>query len=561
MGFIKCLAFLALIFPIGSLCAEESPEIGRIFYHIARKDYNRAIDEYLTYHEKTYAHRFDVLQEFATHLIESGIQSPDAETQILSLYGLGMSGLPTGVNILSRAIQSEHPYVQALTLQLLGKMYDDHVDDLLSQALHSNFLMIRFEALFQLASRKSSVTLGNIESLLNRLPKPFHVFFPELFAVHHTPESVSALKKMISDSYPPLRLATIAAVIKHQIDELLPSIRSMATHPSPSEQEACATALGYMRDLSSLDRLKQMSEASHFEAKLASLRSLCFLGYEEYEKKVIEEAKGKNLFTIPLLGELAGGNELLKELCKDPDQNVRINAAIALLMKKDDACMDVLHEIFTLGDKQLGLTPHHSMGHTLFAWKTIPLASVKSDMRENVLAVTLQFLSELLKASIDLPEEQFLKIANDLFQAQQNVFAPLLMHLLEQRATDGCIALLKRKTQELGNPLVRSYANLALYRLGIEGPYRENVMSWINHSKELDMIRFLPIADRKSKESAPITPYQLTPEESSSLLIESFETIASKHEPESIVHLLKTMRDGNEKNRYALSGLLIRATQ
>jgi hypothetical protein len=53
----------------------------------------------------------------------------------------------------------------------------------------------------------------------------------------------------------------------------------------------------------------------------------------------------------------------------------------------------------------------------------------------------------------------------------------------------------------------------------------------------------------------------LTPEETSKLLVDSYMTIASRRNEKSITFLLEAIQQGNPINRYALMGLLMRATE
>ena len=57
------------------------------------------------------------------------------------------------------------------------------------------------------------------------------------------------------------------------------------------------------------------------------------------------------------------------------------------------------------------------------------------------------------------------------------------------------------------------------------------------------------------------SPYDLTPEDNSRLLIETYQSLAEKQADRSIDLLLEAMKDGNPKNRYVLAGLLLRALQ
>ena len=108
-------------------------------------------------------------------------------------------------------------------------------------------------------------------------------------------------------------------------------------------------------------------------------------------------------------------------------------------------------------------------------------------------------------------------------------------------------------------PLIRAYCNLALYRMGKEGPYGDYLKEWIDRNKNSEMIRFRPLIpmDKRLGDS----PHELTPEDSSRLLIEAYQTLAEKQQGSSIEILLEAMRDGNPKNRYVLAGLLLRTLQ
>jgi hypothetical protein len=55
--------------------------------------------------------------------------------------------------------------------------------------------------------------------------------------------------------------------------------------------------------------------------------------------------------------------------------------------------------------------------------------------------------------------------------------------------------------------------------------------------------------------------YTLTSEETSQLLIDSFVAVASRQDEKSIDFLIKAIKLGSTQNRYALVGLLMRATE
>ncbi len=99
---------------------------------------------------------------------------------------------------------------------------------------------------------------------------------------------------------------------------------------------------------------------------------------------------------------------------------------------------------------------------------------------------------------------------------------------------------------------------MALYRLGEEGPYADNLYAWIKQSAHEDFIQLRPVIPWELDDEK--TSYKIAPHETSRLLIESFEALTRKQDNYGIHGLLEAIRHGNNKNKYALAGLLIRAS-
>jgi hypothetical protein len=165
----------------------------------------------------------------------------------------------------------------------------------------------------------------------------------------------------------------------------------------------------------------------------------------------------------------------------------------------------------------------------------------------------------MLTQAIELSEETFLKIAQLLLSSKQADLIPLLTNLLENLQTPAAITLLKENATRAGDPLARAYCSLALYRLKEEGPWEENVNGWAKRNLGTEMIQFRPIVPIDQRVTR--SPFELTPEDHSRLLIETFQTIADRHEESGIALLLDALEKGNPKNRYVLAGLLLRALQ
>ena len=107
--------------------------------------------------------------------------------------------------------------------------------------------------------------------------------------------------------------------------------------------------------------------------------------------------------------------------------------------------------------------------------------------------------------------------------------------------------------------MIRDYCHLALFRLKQPGPYEEHVNHWVMNQKGADLIQLKQLLPWKYRLEQ--SDYALSAEETSRLLIESFLTIAGQRDEKSIAFLLEAIQMGNPYNRYALMGLLMKATE
>jgi len=56
------------------------------------------------------------------------------------------------------------------------------------------------------------------------------------------------------------------------------------------------------------------------------------------------------------------------------------------------------------------------------------------------------------------------------------------------------------------------------------------------------------------------TSFELTPDDSARLLIESYQALSDRHEEECIDILIKALQGGNPKNRCVIAGLILKST-
>lgn len=550
-------AFLATVALLLGSAPVNKYHIG---YLMQKKKAVEAVDLYEEYRSQLGRHDFEVLEQLGMILLDEGARSDDSEKQLMSIFGSGIAGIFGQIDILEAGILSSHMETQLASIQALARLQDDRSEELLNRAMSSEFLYARMEAAYGLAGRKARTAVGQIEGLMHRLPREMRVFFPEFFAMIGTQEAILALRELLDDPQMHVKVAALLSVARYGRDDLLPIIRSMATHSNPAELEAAAYALGALRDSKSIEKLERLMVSAFPQVQVTTLLSLYMLGDPRGQKGLEKLALEENLFAITALGQIPGAEEVVVKLLKSPSETVRINAGVALLKLRDPRCLQPIFEILVRDGRGLGIEPHYSLGHALVSWKLTPLAKQKAlEGMYDLMAVSLSVREQVLIDCLELPERDFLRIAEGIFHSKQTELVPLLTTLVQNLGTPEAIDLLQKKAETAGAPLIRTYCSLALYRMHQVGPYEEQLRSWIRSSQSGELIRFRPVALRKR--NSENGGFEITPEEGSRLLIEAYQALAERHEIDSIELLLEGIKTGNPKNRYVLAGLLLHAMQ
>ncbi len=538
-------------------CSEDDIVSRQVIYQVQAGHLKEAVDLYMQTYKKNRSHNTELLHNMGLLLIDQGWRSSDLETQVMALFGAGISAHDSTMYILEAGLRNPIPQIQLLSLNLLSKYQHDDADEALNLVLGSNELLIRFEALAHLTEKKHPKAFGQIEALMSKVPAQLHPLFPPFFAKLGGPRALAALKRLLAHPDQDVRIAAILSAAKYGQDELLPQIRILATHHEIPQQEACAVALGLFKDSTSLPQLQKMAKSTSPNLQIAALLSLYKLGLRESKEPLQNIAKKDNLFAIYALGEIAGTESCLKELLDSSQLNVRVNAAMSLLKRKDPACLKVLAQVLIYDSTDVCLNNISSVGKGLAAFKAIPSAQQNFASQSLAYELTLSIKEDIMEQSLALSEKDFLSLAERIFIYQQNDLIPTTVHLLTQLQTPKSIELLKNYQQKAGAPLVRNYCNLALCQLKEPGPYQELLSQWVVKQQNLELINFRSYVPWEFRELE--TKFELTPHESSGLLIEAFEMFAKQQEDKGIEIILEAMANGNSKNRYALAGLLIRA--
>ena len=527
-------------------------------YLMQQNRIEESIDRYRSLTEISGRHDFELLQQLGLVLLQKGIHSEDPQVFLMTLFGAGLSNSARALEILEKGLVYPDPQVQLLTINFIARQEDDRADELLNRAMSSDFLATRMEAAFHLAMRKHPHAVGQIEGLMFR-PPAFKPYFPPLFALIGTNDATSVLKRLIEDTDPQVRVESILQVASMGRDDFLPLLRKRLSLSNISELEASIYSIGVLKDSSSLTKLKKLAASTTESIRIAATLALHRLGDRSAIPALIDMANNRNLFAIASLGAISESEETLAEIVKSGDLQLRINAGVALLQLRDPRCFLGVREMLIQDARDLAFHPYSSVGRTQSAWKAVPSAELRSKDPTVDLSFSQAMREHLLRESIHLPEKYFLALAQSIVDHQQNDLVPTLIGLLENLQTEGAISLLKEGAEKLASPLIRDYCRLSLYRLGEEGPYEEYVNHWVMHQKGSDLIRLRPLLPLKYRLEQ--SDFTLTPDETSRLLIESFLSIANQRDEKSISFLLKAIQQGNPMNRFALMGLLMRATE
>lgn len=533
-------------------------------YHIPflvkNRKYETAINCYQQYKEQLGHHDYELLEQMATAALQQGASSRKTEVQLISLMATAALGMNTSVELMNHGITSNNPQIQLATVRLLSQLQDDLCDELLSKAMTSRFLPIRMEAGYQLANRKHRLSTGHIEALMHRLPPQFHVYFPEFFALIGTPDAIIILKKLLQDPQLEVRIEAILCATRFRRDDLLPQIRRFVTQTNHAEQEASCKALGFLQDSSSLSSLELLAKSSNPSVQLAACSALIELGATHYIEGIVKLAKQHNLFATTLLGNYPGHENLLFDLSKEKEFDLKLNATIALLMRKDSRCLPTLYELLVHDASDLALYPIYSHGKSLTCWKSAPsAAALQKNSPYDLQGMTLSVREHLLALCKELKESSFLQVAETIFDTKQLQLVPQTVALLEQLGSEKAIALLKKESARAGVPLIRNYSTLALFRLKEKGEYRSYLTQWVRENKGKELFHFRPLTARNPL--VPATHFDLTPEENSRLVLEIYTALANSHDEKTLDLLLEVFKEGSEVNRCILAGVLLQTLQ
>lgn len=541
--------------------AKEELSSARLRFLVASGRLEAALSCYLSAKSQKSVDDDLFLSDLAIHLIDNALMDPDPKIQLAGLYGLSLSAHPSGLLLLEQLSNSLQPIIQAIAVQMAKLAPDPTATFIINRALNSNYIEIRFHALQFLVMRKDPTAFGHIQSLLHKLPPQAKPYFCDFLASLGTQESEFLLVDFFLSNSPTLRMHVLQSALNHTLFSFLPHFQNSLHVGVPQEQEISAFAMSRFGQIESQGLLKKLQNSPHPEVRLAAATSLLSFGFVDALQTVIELAKMKNLWAIDLLGSYAGGETLLKELFFDSDPNIQLNAMLSLLKRKEPCALEQAKKILKTPSHIALFTPIYSEGGSFKAWKIFsPTQTPSPEEQQRALLATFELKNQILILGMELPEEAFFEILETIIHLRENSFAPLIAQITQNMKTPRTKARLLDLSQESGWPLLRIFSHFILYVNGDKNRHKKELLRWIHEEKKRSVIEFKPstsFLDSYEKSS----PYELTPEESSALFIETLAAMASMQDPEGIDLILQLIKDGHVNNRPILAGLLFKILQ
>ncbi|CAF23333.1 HEAT repeat domain-containing protein [Candidatus Protochlamydia amoebophila] len=536
----------------------HTSQSGRILFLIQQGDHSQALNLYMNNFQANELHDFELLHHIGLGILDFGYRQSNPEIELLSLLGASVSAHEGAYYILEAGLKNRYPQIQLIALNTLARLQSDKADQTILKAMGSTQLLIRLEALKQLCLKNHPASINQAESLMYKTPEILISLYPPLIAAVGTPQAIRVLRKLLHHPSETVRLSVIHSIAKYKRDDLLPQIRQQAFQGNQIQQEACAHALGAFHDGYSKDKLQKLTFSPYPTVALAAHLALYKLGINTSADAIEAMAKQENLFAIQALGEIPEKSAVLTNFLDHSNPQLRINAVLALLNQKNTVCFPYLKEIILRHKKDYAFVPDHSPGRTFKIWKIIPSASqiMESDLDYQEHITLKESVVETVR---NLSEPFFIVLAHAIFESQQNELIPLVTSLLEEIGSHDAVNCLKAHQQQLGAPFVRHYCNLALYRLQEKGPYAEQLRQWVKTQRETEFIRFKGSITNPWKLTE--NSYQLAPAEASQLLIKIYEAFAINQDTLGIEALLEAISQDQTNNKYALAGILLRATQ
>lgn len=459
-------------------------------------------------------------------------ESNDPEIIIMTVVAAASCHHPLSKDMCRLLLHSPYPVIQLAAVQALGTLSTHEADFILVDALRSDFPLIRLEAAWALAKKRSPNAFYHIDALFSKMPPELRPYIPEAYALEGSSLSVQRLKQLLMDPDESLVIETLLAIGRHSILSLSDSLVSFESH-SPPLLEALCFSLRIVDSTQSRERLKKLVSHPNALVSTQAALSLIALGEREYLSLVESQAHQGNLCAVYSLGTVASSLFYVQQP-KNADTPLSINQGLSRLMHKDKQCLEVVRSLLTIPSDtilSMAVSPGKSLCHVEMHTSSIYPSHIRPTLEES----SLRLQESIVSQTLELDEQSFLEVASYIFQEGCFTLYPCLLELLANKQSDGVISLLQKESVRVGAPFNRAYATLGLIKLHQKEIEPEEILSILNLSREKNVQSwrfFLPWSEVNSNEDDRSLLQQTTM--SARLYIEALSTLAESGSPQAI---------------------------
>ena len=566
MGLSRLIVLGLLSLTISANC-EFPPSVSQKILFFCKKSIPQALEVYLEASEAHQHHDFSILRSIAESYLQQSLFSEDAYIRKSAIIGAGLSGSSEFLDLLSEVIETQDIYEQLLILNAAGNQWGKTSDRLLFKGLTASHPVIRLEAAYRLACMKNSQVSDYLYSFIHKLPEEIQCLAATIFLQLETEEADTYIYRLLSSPNSLTRNYIAYLVGEYQQKRFLPTLRSLLTSATPLDQEGALYAVGKLEDFSSYPKIKILSSKSDPEVALAAAQTLLFLGKEEDALPILttfcQQSHPRALYTARFLSQEKGEELLLPIFCQTTKEEVRLNTALALVHQgcTNHLVLNYLTEVLENKVPHRLFLPSHSIGKATQAWKecaTFPILSQEEKIR--TLAMYRAAEDTILACLLKLPNNAYLPYLERILASQKTALAAKAIAFLSVTAHPQALSLVSAAALTPGDPIIRAYANLALYTMTKDPekkaalyPYAEQLIG--------DTVLFTDTENPLPSPQSSYLRYQVSPETRTQLMLAILETLVSSKTDEDIRVFLSLMKKTHYKNVPILSGLLMRIVE
>ncbi len=559
------LAFLALFFSQGH-CDFSEKDRNRILY-TSQKSVPDALKLYLDSLDSQQHHDFSILRALGERGLKQSLLSSEASIRKGAIIGASLSSSAEALDILSLAMETEDPFEQLLVLSAISSHLSTTTDELLFKAMNSPYPIIRLEAAYRLAGLKNTKVIDYLHTFIHQLPEQVQTLSATIFLKLDTEEANAYIHELLGSKQSSIRNAIAVLIGDCQKKCFLSALRSLATSALPSDQEGAVYALGMLKDGSSYPLIKNLLKKNNPDIALAAAQALIMIGAGEESSRIIKEQIQEELpraiYTARWLPRQDGIPLLLPIFLHTNNEEAKLSAALALIQLKcpHPKLLDFLTNWLETPFHGRVIVPSFSKGRATQSWKYAQILLPSNPNERNKALSSIQAIEEhILSFLLQLPEEDYLPYVERILHSPKTKLVAKTIHFLSQVGNEHSLELISAVSNLPGEPVIRAYADLALYNMTKE-PEKKHALH--RHVKNLIKETLLLVDMEKPHPNPDSTylRYQITPEMRSQLMLDILEALVASKSPADIRLLIDLMIETKAPNFPILSGLLMRIVE